>query len=60
MSWNTVIFQALATTAIWGLGMTFLFDWPREAILLPMVLFGLLMFAILGTLKMIKDRRKQK
>lgn len=56
MSWRAVIFQALATTAFWGLGMTLFFDWPRETILLPMAMFGMLMFAILGTLKLIRDR----
>lgn len=60
MSWNTVIFQSLVAMAIWGLGMTMVFAWPRETILLPMAMFGLLMFAILGTVKVIRDRRNQK
>lgn len=60
MSWQGVVFQALLATALWGLGMTLGFGWPRVAILLPMAMFGLLMFAILGTMKMIKDRRARK
>ena len=58
MTWQSVVFQALVATVLWGLGMIYAFDWPRETILFPMVMFGLLMFAILGTLKMIKDRGK--
>lgn len=58
MTWRSVVFQALVATAIWGLAMTQVFGWPRETILIPMALFGSLMFAILGTVKMIKDRRK--
>lgn len=58
MTWQSVVFQTLVTVVLWGLGMIFVFDWPRETILVPMVMFGLLMFAILGTLKMVRDRRK--
>lgn len=60
MTWRGVIFQALASTAVWGLLMTGLFGWPRDAILVPMVMFGLLMFAILGTIKMVRERRSGK
>lgn len=60
MTWRAVIFQVLAATALWGLGMTLVFDWPRETILLPMAMFGMLMFAVLGTLKMIRDRGRTK
>lgn len=60
MSWASVVFQALATTAVWGLLMTVVFDWPHDTILVPMLMFGLLMFAVLGTKKMILDRRRGK
>ena len=60
MTWRGVVFQALASTAIWGILMTWAFGWPRETILGPMVIFGMLMFAILGTIKMIQQRRSGK
>lgn len=60
MSWGAVVFQALAATAVWGILMTVFFDWPRDTILVPMAVFASLMFAILGTKKMIFDRRRGK
>jgi hypothetical protein len=60
VSWASVIFQALAATAVWGILMTVFFGWPRDTILVPMVMFGLLMFAVLGTKKMILERRRGK
>ena len=32
--------QTLIATVIWGLGMHFLFDWPREKLLMPMIVFA--------------------
>ncbi|MEF3047717.1 hypothetical protein [Pseudotabrizicola sp. L79] len=56
MTWRGVALQTLVAMVLWGLGMTWVFGWPREAILTPMVMFGLLMFAVLGTVKLVKER----
>lgn len=60
MSWRAVLFQTLASTAIWGLLMTSFFDWPRETIPGPMAVFGLVMFAILAGMKLVRDRRSDR
>lgn len=60
MSWQSVIFQSLLAMVLWGLGMTLVFGWPRDTLALPMGMFGSLMFALLGTVKVIKDRRNPK
>lgn len=60
MSWRAVLFQTLASTAIWGLLMTSFFDWAQETILLPMGVFGLIMFAGLAVSKLIRDRRRDR
>jgi hypothetical protein len=57
VSWPAVLFQALASTAIWGLLMTWAFDWPRETIPGPMVVFGVVMLAILAAMKLVRDRK---
>ena len=60
MSWRGVLFQTLLAMVLWGLGMVFVFGWSRADVALPMVMFGMLMFAVLGTIKLIRERRNGK
>jgi uncharacterized integral membrane protein len=60
VTWSATTLQALASTAIWGILMVWMFDWPRETILMPMVVFGLIMFALLAVSKLVRDRRSDR
>ncbi|WP_439103093.1 hypothetical protein [Celeribacter marinus] len=40
MKTRALLYQTLIATALWGLGMVWLFDWPRDKILAPLLFFA--------------------
>lgn len=59
MNWRGILFQALFTTALWGLGMHFVFDWPREGMLPKLAVFAVVMVGLLVLIDLVMQRRKQ-
>lgn len=57
MTWRAVLFLTFLASAIWGFGMTRFFGWPKDQILAPMGLFGLLMAAMLGLGKLMAQKK---
>lgn len=53
-----LLYQTAFVTLIWGAGMVFLFDWPREAIAVPMVMFAAIYFGGLALWRFLRKQRK--
>ena len=60
MNWRGIFFQALLTTALWGLGMHFVFGWPLEGMPLKLAIFAVIMVGLLALVDLVVHRRKQK
>ena len=53
------LFQTGIATALWGLGMHFLFDWPREDLLAPMLVFGCLYWVVSRVVHHLVEQRRE-
>jgi hypothetical protein len=53
-----LIYQTAFVTLLWGLGMVFIFGWPRDTIAVPMVVFAMIYICFLAAWKFLRKQRK--
>ncbi|WP_376873199.1 hypothetical protein [Albirhodobacter sp. R86504] len=55
---RALVYQTAFVTLLWGVGMVFIFDWPRATIAGPMAAFALLYFCGLAVWRFLRKQRK--